>query len=148
MGLTTSSFSCIKSFYCLLYFAFNFLSHLAPDKSRCIRLRHLRHSRHTDEGGVATVEEGAVDDLQDEGEVLERQDRDGGADREQQALQRRQEEGEDGSSQVGFLLTLPCEQPTAQPSGGKKHELLVSQQTTACVGSCVLHPAHPGEDFL
>lgn len=39
----------------------------------------FRYSRHTDEGRVATIEEGAVDHLQDEGEVLERQVRGGGA---------------------------------------------------------------------
>lgn len=66
-----------------------------------------RWKRHADEGRVAAVEEGAVDDLQDEGEVLQRQEGDGGAEREQQALQRRQEEGEDGGLQVGVLLTLP-----------------------------------------
>lgn len=80
--------------------------------------RDFRHSRHADEGRVAAVEEGAVDDLQDEGEVLQRQEGDGGAEREQQALQRRQEEGEDGGLQVGVLLTLPCEQPPVQPSVG------------------------------
>lgn len=80
--------------------------------------RDFRHSRHADEGRVAAVEEGAVDDLQDEGEVLQRQEGDGGAEREQQALQRRQEEGEDGGLQVGVLLTLPCEQPPVQPSEG------------------------------
>lgn len=79
-----------------------------------------RHSRHADEGRVAAVEEGAVDDLQDEGEILQRQEGDGGAEREQQALQRRQEEGQDGGSQVGILLTLPCEQPPVQPSVGEE----------------------------
>lgn len=44
------------------------------------------HSRHTDEGHEATKEEGAVDDLHDEREILKLQDRDGGADWEQQAL--------------------------------------------------------------
>lgn len=41
--------------------------------------RAIRYSRHTDEGRVATVKEGAVDHLQDEGEVLERQVCGGGA---------------------------------------------------------------------
>lgn len=38
------------------------------------------HSRHTDEGHEATKEEGAVDDLHDEREILKLQYRDGGAD--------------------------------------------------------------------
>lgn len=37
----------------------------------------IPYSRHADEGRVAAVEEGAVDHLQDEGEVLERQVWDG-----------------------------------------------------------------------
>lgn len=81
--------------------------------------RELGHSRHADEGRVAAVEEGAVDDLQDEGEVLQRQEGDGGAEREEQALQRRQEEGEDGGSQVGLLLTLPCGQTPAWGGGNE-----------------------------
>lgn len=50
----------------------NILSHnrLQTTLAAFILRRHLRHSRHADEGRVAAVEEGAVDDLQDEGEVL------------------------------------------------------------------------------
>lgn len=64
------------------------------------------HLRHTDEGRVATVEEGAVEHLQDEGEVLKRQVRRGGTNGEQQTLQRRQEERKHGCPQVGLLFTL------------------------------------------
>lgn len=60
------------------------------------------HSRHTDEGRAAAVEEGAVDDLQDEGEVLQLQERDGGADRKQQELQRRQGQRDDRGPQTSF----------------------------------------------
>lgn len=82
----------------------------------------VEYSRHTDERRVASIQEGAVDHLQDEGGVLERQVWGGGAHREQQALQRRQEEGEDRGSQISLLLTLTykhtdtlnsrCYQPT------------------------------------
>lgn len=68
------------------------------------------YSRHTDEGCVAAIEEGAVEHLHDEGEILKRQIRDGGADREHHTLQRRQEERQHRGPQVGFLFTLSYKQ--------------------------------------
>lgn len=64
------------------------------------------NSRHTDEGRSAAVEEGAVDDLHDEGEVLKLQQRDGGADGKQEALQRRHGQRDDWGPQVCVLLAL------------------------------------------
>lgn len=52
--------------------------------------------RNADEGLVASVEEGAVDNLQDKGEVLQREDRTGEAHTEEETLQGGQEEGEKG----------------------------------------------------
>lgn len=66
------------------------------------------YSRQTDEGSVAAVEEGAVDDLQNEGGILQRQEWDSGANREQHTLQSRQEEREHSGPQVCQLFTLPC----------------------------------------
>ena len=63
-------------------------------------------SRDADEGGVAPVEEGAVEHLQDEGEVLQGQQGRGGTQGEQKALQRRQEQREHGRTQVRLVLTL------------------------------------------
>lgn len=51
--------------------------------------------RNADKGLVASVEERAVDNLQDEGEVLQREDRRGETHRKT-ALQGGQEEGERG----------------------------------------------------
>lgn len=65
-------------------------------------------SRDADEGCVAPVEEGAVDDLQDEGAVLQREQRDGGAHGEEQALHGRQEERQGGGAQVRLPLRLSC----------------------------------------
>lgn len=122
----------MPSFHCLPYSVINSAAFSNIQTNLCLFIwlcsRNFRHSRHADEGRIAAVEEGAVDDLQDEGEVLQRQEGDGGAEREQQALQRRQEEGEDGGLQVGVLLTLPCEQPPAQPSVGEEQQ---TQQITA-----------------
>lgn len=50
----------------------------------------LPHLRQREEGGVAAVEEGAADHLQDEGSILQLDDRDGGAQDKTQAQQRRQ----------------------------------------------------------
>lgn len=75
------------------------------------------HSRHTDEGHEAAKEEGAVDDLHHEREILKLQHRDGGADGEQQALQRRQEEGEDCGPQVCVSLALACNVAAAGERG-------------------------------
>lgn len=83
----------------------------------------IRYSRHTDEGRVAAVEEGAVDHLQDEGEVLERQVRGGGAHWEQQTLQRRHEERQHGGPQVGVLLALTCKQTLTRLSSLQAKEL-------------------------
>lgn len=74
------------------------------------------YSRDADEGRVAAVEEGAVDHLQDEGEVLQRQERGGGTNREQHTLQRRQEEREHRGPQVRLTFTLPCEEARAHIS--------------------------------
>ncbi len=57
----------------------------------CVSVR-VWYSRDTEEGCIAAVQEGAVDHLQDEGEVLKRQVRRGGTNREQHTLQRREEE--------------------------------------------------------
>lgn len=43
-------------------------------------------------------------DLQDEGEVLEREERRGGADGEEEALEGGEEEGERGGAQVCLLI--------------------------------------------
>lgn len=51
------------------------------------RLTWVWYSRYADEGCVATVEEGPVEHLQDEGEVLKRKTGDGGAHRKQHTLQ-------------------------------------------------------------
>lgn len=48
------------------------------------------------EGLVASVEEGAVDNLQDEGKVLQREDRTGETHTEDKTLQGGEEEGERG----------------------------------------------------
>lgn len=71
----------------------------------CVYVR-VWYSRHADEGGVASVQEGAVEHLQDEGQVLEGQVGGGGTQREEEALQRRQKERENGGSQVCLLLRL------------------------------------------
>jgi hypothetical protein len=55
---------------------------------------------------VSTIDEGTVEDLQDEGEVLERKERRGDADVEEEALEGGEEEGERRGAQVGFLLCL------------------------------------------
>lgn len=68
---------------------------------------HVWYSRHTDEGRVAAIEEGAVEHLQDEGEVLKRQVWGGGTNGKQQALQGRQEERKHRRPQVHLLLALP-----------------------------------------
>lgn len=65
-------------------------------------------SRDADEGCVSSVEEGAVEDLQDEGEVLQREEGDGGAHGKQEALQRRQEQRQAGGAQVRLLLGFSC----------------------------------------
>ncbi len=65
-------------------------------------------SRHTDESSVSSVEEGSVEDLQDEGEVLQRKDGGGGTHRKQHTLQRRQRQRQYGCLQVCFLFTLSC----------------------------------------
>lgn len=66
------------------------------------------HSRQTDKGHETTKKEGAVDDLHNECEILELQNRDGGTNWEQQALQHCQEEGDDCGLQVGVSFTLFC----------------------------------------
>lgn len=66
--------ACLIRRYC--HFTSICLELKGPEKPNLVR---IRYSRHADEGRVAAVEEGAVDDLQDEGEVLERQVRRGGA---------------------------------------------------------------------
>ena len=63
-------------------------------------------SRDADEGGVASVEEGAVEDLQDEGEVLEWEEGSGGTGREEEALQGGEEEGKNGRAQIHLPLCL------------------------------------------
>lgn len=68
---------------------------------------HVWYSRHTDEGRVAAIEEGAVEHLQDEGEVLKRQVWGGGTNGKQQALQGRQEERKHRRPQVHLLFALP-----------------------------------------
>lgn len=52
--------------------------------------------RNADEGKVASVEEGAVDGLQDKGEVLQGEDGGGEAHAEEETLQGGEEEGERG----------------------------------------------------
>lgn len=88
----------------------------------CSNVAPARHSRHADEGRVAPVEEGAVDHLQDEGEVLERQVAGGGAHREQHALERRDEQRQDGGPQVGLLLALTCRGTRTPPSASVRKE--------------------------
>lgn len=61
-------------------------------------------SRDANEGCVATVEEGAIEDLQAEGKVLQREERDGGAHREEEALQGGQEQRQVGGAQVRLLF--------------------------------------------
>lgn len=50
--------------------------------------------RQGDEGLVASVKEGAVDNLQDKGEILQREDGTSETHTEEEALQGGQEEGE------------------------------------------------------
>jgi len=66
------------------------------------------YSRDVDERRVAPVDEGAVEDLQSEGQVLQREERDGGAHREQEALQGGEEQGQRGGVQVGLLRGFSC----------------------------------------
>lgn len=67
----------------------------------CVRVSYLRDAN---EGCISPIEEGAIEDLQNKGEVLQWEDRNGGAQREQQALQGGQEQGEIGGAQVCLLL--------------------------------------------
>lgn len=68
----------------------------------------MRHwEGNTDEGLMASVKEGAVDNLQDEGEVLQRENRTGETHTEEETLQRGQEEGEKGRVQVCLPLGFP-----------------------------------------
>lgn len=50
------------------------------------------YSRNANKGCSSSIKKGAVEDLQNEGEVLEREERDGGTDGEHQALQTGQEQ--------------------------------------------------------
>lgn len=65
-----------------------------------------RYSRNANERCVSPVEEGAIEDLQNEGDVLQREEGDGGAHGEQQALQGGQEQRQRGGVQVGLLLSF------------------------------------------
>lgn len=66
----------------------------------------VSYSRNVNEGCIPPVEEGAIEDLQNEREVLQREDRDGGTQREQQALQGGQEQGQGGGAQIRLLLSF------------------------------------------
>lgn len=66
------------------------------------------YPRDADERCISAVEEGAVDDLQDKGEVLQWEERHRGTDREDQALQGGDGKGEAGGAQVGLLLRFSC----------------------------------------
>lgn len=63
---------CLILQYC--HFTFICLELKGPEKPN-----NIQYSRHAEEGRVTAIEEGAVDHLQDEGEVLERQVCRGGA---------------------------------------------------------------------
>ncbi len=73
----------------------------------CVCVRDS-YSRNANERCVSPVEEGAIEDLYNKGEVLQRQGRNGGAHREQQALQGGQEQRQRGGAQVRLLLCFSC----------------------------------------
>lgn len=81
-------------------------------------------SHNANECCIPSVEEGAVEDLKDKGEVLQWEERNWGADWEQQALQGGDEEGEAGGAQVGLLRRLSCR-------GKKGQELLLKTPVQA-----------------
>lgn len=64
------------------------------------------NSRDAKEGCIPPIKEGAIEDLQDEGEVLQREKSNGGAHRKEEALQGSQEQGQIGGAQVRLLLRL------------------------------------------
>lgn len=66
------------------------------------------HLRDAEEGGVPAVQERPVDDLQDEGEVLQGQQRDGSTHGEQQTLDDGQKQRQTGGLQVGVAVALVC----------------------------------------
>ena len=60
---------------------------------------------------------GGADDLQGEGEVLQREDRNGGADGEEEAQEAGDEEGESTGTQAGLLLRLSCRREKIRGGG-------------------------------
>lgn len=66
------------------------------------------YSRNVNERCISPVEEGAIEDLKNKGEVLQREERNGGAHGEQQALQGGEEQRERGGAQVRLPLSLSC----------------------------------------
>lgn len=66
----------------------------------------MSYSRDANERRVAPIQEGAVENLQSECEVLQREQRNRGAHREEQALQAGEEQGQAGGAQICLLLCL------------------------------------------
>lgn len=64
------------------------------------------YPRDANECCISAIEEGAIEDLQSEGEILQREERNRDADGEEQALQGGQQQGQKGGAQVRLPLRL------------------------------------------